>query len=84
MKKEFIENLIDSHFESFVFSSSVIDFVFVFINASQKNENLLDRAKIIEIFSAININVIDDVFNNTIDDEYDDVFIDRVMICIDE
>ena len=84
MKKKLIENLIDSHFESFVFSSSVIDFVLVFINVSQKNENLLDRAKIIEIFFAININVIDDVFNNTIDDEYDDVLIDKIMIRIDE
>ena len=76
--------MIDLYFESFVFFLSVIDFVFVFINALQKSENLFDRAKVIEIFSAISINIVNDVFNNTIDDEYNDVFIDKVIIRINE
>ena len=50
MKKKFVESLINSHFESFVFFSSVIDFVFVFVNVSKKNENLFDENKVIEIF----------------------------------
>ena len=76
--------MINSHFESFVFFSSVADFVFVFVNVSKKDENLLDRNEIIEIFFTINIDVIHDVFNYTIDDENDCVFIDRIMIRIDE
>ena len=50
MKKKFVENLINSHFESFVFFSSVVNFVFVFVNVLKKNKNLLDRNEIIEIF----------------------------------
>ena len=84
MKKKFVEILINSHFESFVFFSNVVDFVFVFVNVSKKNENLLDRNKVIEIFFTINIDVIHDVFNCTINDENDCVFIDRIMIRINE
>ena len=84
VKKKFVESLINSHFESFVFFSSVADFVSVFVNVSKKNENLLDRNEIIEIFFTISIDVIHDVLSCTIDNKNDCVFIDRVMIRIDE
>ena len=76
--------MINSHFENFVFFSSVVDFVSVFVNVSKKNKNLLDENKVIEIFFAINIDVIHDVFNCTIDDENDCMFIDRIIIRINE
>ena len=57
---------------------------FVLVNVSQKNENLLDRKKIIEIFLTINVDVSHDVFNCTIDDKNNCMFIDWVMIRIDE
>ena len=84
MKKKLVESLINSHFENFVFFSSVADFVSVFVNVSKKNENLLDENEVIEIFFAINIDVIHDVFSCTIDDKNDCVFIDRIVIRIDE
>ena len=84
MKKKLVESLINSHFENFVFFSNVVDFVFVFVNVSKKNENLFDQNKIIEVFFTININVIHDVFSCTIDDKNNCVFIDRIMICINE
>ena len=84
MKKKLVESLISSHFENFVFFSSVVDLVFVLVNVSKKNKNLLDENEVIEIFFAINIDVIHDVFNCTIDDENNCVFIDRVVIRINE
>ena len=84
VKKKFVESLISSHFESFVFFSSVVDLVFVLVNVSKKDENLFDENEIIKIFFAISIDVIHDVFNCTIDDENDCVFINRIMIRIDE
>ena len=84
MKEKLVESLINSHFESFVFFSSVVDFVFVFVNVLKKDENLLDRNEVIEIFFTISIDVIHGVFSCTIDDENDCVFIDRVMIRINE
>ena len=50
--------------------------VFVLVNASQKNEYLLNRKKVIEIFLTINVDMSYDVFNCTIDDENNCVFID--------
>ena len=76
--------MINSHFKNFVFFSSVVDFVFVLVNVSKKNKNLLDENEVIEIFFAINIDVIHDVFSCTIDDENNCVFIDRIVIRIDE
>ena len=84
IKKKFIESLIESYFERFVLFSNIIDFVSVLVNASQKNKNLLDRKKVIEIFFAINIDVNNDVFNNAIDREYNCVFIDKIVIRVDE
>ena len=84
MKKKLVESLINSHFENFVFFSSVADLVSILVNVSKKNENLLDRNEVIEIFFTINIDVTHDVFNCTIDDENNCVFIDRIMIRIDE
>ena len=84
MKKKFIENLIESHFERFVLFSSIINFVSVFVNISKKNKNLFDRKKIIEIFFAINIDVNNNVFNNTIDREYNCVFINKIIIRVNK
>ena len=50
MKKKFVESLINSHFESFVFFSNVVDFVSVLVNVLKKDENLLDENEIVEIF----------------------------------
>ena len=84
MKKKLVESLISSHFENFVFFSSVADLVSVLVNVSKKDENLLDRNKIVKILFTISIDVTHDVLNCTIDDENDCVFIDRIVIRINE
>ena len=84
IKKKLVENLISSHFENFVFFSSVVDFVSVLVNVLKKNKDLLDRNEVIEVFFTISIDVIHDVFSCTTDDENDCVFIDRIMIRINE
>ena len=76
--------MIESHFKSFVFFSSIVDFVSVFINVSQKNKNLFNENKIIKIFFAINVDVINNVFNDTINNKYNYVFINKVIIRVNE
>ena len=84
VKKKLVESLINSHFENFVFFSNVADLVSVLVNVSKKNKNLLDRNEIIEIFFTISIDVTHDVFSCTFNDENNYVFIDRIIIRIDE
>ena len=76
--------MIESHFKSFVLFSNIVNFVFVFINTSQKNKNLFNENKVIEIFFVINVDVINNVFNNTINNEYNCVFINKIIIRVNE
>ena len=84
VREKLVESRISSHFESFVFFSSVADLVSVLVDASKKNENLFGRDEVVEIFFTISIDVAHGVFSCTIDDENGCVFIDRIMIRIDE